>query len=63
MFPRLIHDICPSCNPRTYVKTVAKFIMINEDDKATPLLYQCTKCNSKLWVDEQWAFNNQVKNN
>lgn len=60
--PELINEICPSCNPRTYTKTVARLIGEEQDcGEHKEYLYQCVDCGAKLWVGEQWAVSNGVK--
>lgn len=60
--PGLIYEICPSCNPRSYNKTLAKFMGETEGNGPDlEYLYQCTDCGAKMWVSEQWAKRNEVK--
>lgn len=58
--PTKINDICPSCNPTSYIKSTCTFIEQEQEDE---YLYQCDKCNAKLWVDIDWAKRNEVKAN
>lgn len=68
--PKYINEICPSCNPRSYEKTLCKFtgrteevtFILNDGSKEFEheYLYQCTKCDALIWVDEQWVKDNKV---
>lgn len=60
--PELIHDNCPSCNPKDYTKTKAKFMGEVEDcGEHKDYLYQCDDCGAKLWVDGQWAMTHKAE--
>ncbi|WP_225229733.1 hypothetical protein [Sporosarcina quadrami] len=67
---KYINEICPSCHPQEYVKTLAEFIGEYEvvdvpdevDASYIEYLYKCMKCGARLWVDEQWLKQNAVKN-
>lgn len=60
--PELINDNCPSCNPKTYTKTKAKYLGEVEDcGEHKEYLYQCVSCGARLWVDEQSAKSNKAE--
>lgn len=57
--PKYINEICPSCHPREYVKTLAKFV--EYDSETNEYLYKCVDCGAHIWADEQWVKDNAVE--
>ena len=63
---KYINEICPSCHPREYVKTLAEYTGEFEvidvegvaDASYIEYLYKCCQCGAKVWVDEEWIRNN-----
>ena len=51
--PQYINELCPSCHPREYVKTIAKFF--EYDIETNEYLYKCVGCGARIWADKQWA--------
>ena len=68
--PTYIEEICPECHPQSFDKTLAKFvgeveeitIIVDSNTKVftNKYLYECCKCGTKMWVDEQWVKNNSI---
>lgn len=60
--PEFIKEICPSCNPRTYVKTKARYLGEVEDCvEHKEYLYKCVGCGAKMWANEEWVKLNEIK--
>ncbi|MGD6845207.1 hypothetical protein ACQCVH_22145 [Bacillus infantis] len=58
--PILIHDKCPSCKPKDYNQTKARFM---GQENFGEYLYQCVECAADLWVTEAWAKKHAIEEN
>lgn len=68
--PIYIKEICPVCYSDICEKTLNKYvgevkeIEINEGSNSKEFmneyLYECCRCNTRIWTDEQWIKENAV---